>query len=76
MRIFKALFVLALAGLLAYLLVSGKLSEAAANGSSETFKTLMQRIDSMLGPAMAGAAVMALGGVIGFLVMIWPGRRR
>lgn len=76
MRVFKALFILALFGLLAYLFVSGKLSEAAANSSSETFKTLMARIDTMLGPTMAGAATMAAGGVIGFLVMIWPGRRR
>ena len=76
MRIFNALFVFALSGLLAYLLVSGKLAEAADNGNSEAFKTLMSRIDTLIGFVVAGTVVMAAGGVLAFLVMIWPRRRR
>jgi len=77
MRIFNALFVFALSALLAYLLVSGKLTEAAANSDSEAFKTLMTRIDVLVGPVVAGTVVIAAGGVLGFVMMIWPrGRRR
>lgn len=75
MRIFRAVFIFASFGIVAYLVASGRMSATAAASASENFKALMVSVEENLGLSLASTIIMALGGVIAFLSMLFSSNR-
>ena len=62
-------------GLVAYLVVSGRMSAYAAESSSANFKDLMASAEANLGLTLASTIIMGIGGVLAFLSMIFSSNR-
>ncbi|MGR3722126.1 hypothetical protein [Abyssibius alkaniclasticus] len=75
MRIFRAVFIFTAFGLVAYLVVSGKMSAYAAESGSANFQDLMARTEENIGLTLASTVIMGIGGVLAFLSMIFSSNR-